>query len=187
MKRIWQQCDRRKEVSLLAAGALLDGERLVVEQHLAGCGACQSYYNEIKATAAPLVNWDKNIAPVEVTPAMRSRWAKDVQTAAAASPISFVGEIWRELIWPCRRAWIGLAAVWLVLFVMNFQMRKLPTQMAAKDSPSSWAAVQSWEEQTRILAELTGTADEHAPVVHAVPAAKPAGPRSERKRAWQIV
>ena len=25
------------------------------------------------------------------------------------------GNVWRELIWPCRRAWVGLAALWLVL------------------------------------------------------------------------
>ena len=28
--------------------------------------------------------------------------------------------VWLELIWPCRRIWTGLAAVWVLLFIVNF-------------------------------------------------------------------
>ena len=36
--------------------------------------------------------------------------------------------LWRELILPCRRTWIGLAAIWVFLAVVNFQIR--PPQQA---------------------------------------------------------
>ena len=36
--------------------------------------------------------------------------------------------LWRELILPCRRIWIGLAAIWVFLAVVNFQIR--PPQQA---------------------------------------------------------
>jgi hypothetical protein len=35
---------------------------------------------------------------------------------------------WRELILPCRRTWIGFAAIWVFLAVVNFQMQ--PTHSA---------------------------------------------------------
>ena len=36
--------------------------------------------------------------------------------------------LWRELILPCRRIWIGLAAIWVFLAVVNFQLQ--PPQQA---------------------------------------------------------
>ena len=41
---------------------------------------------------------------------------------------------WRELILPCRRTWIGLAAIWVFLAVVNFQIR--PPQQAQLASVS---------------------------------------------------
>ena len=36
--------------------------------------------------------------------------------------------LWRELILPCRRIWISLAAIWMFIAVVNFQIR--PPQQA---------------------------------------------------------
>jgi len=78
---------------------------------------------------------------------MRTRWAGAVQAStsqAAAGKLGLRGSaalpgwvqgsaaqagargsllknicrnVWREMIWPCRRAWVGLAALWLVPLV----------------------------------------------------------------------
>ena len=45
--------------------------------------------------------------------------------------------LWRELILPCRRIWIGLAAIWVFLAVVNFQMQ--PTHQARFSSVTATA------------------------------------------------
>ena len=76
-------CRRRREICLFAAGALPEQDRPEMERHLAACSDCRSYYNEIKALAAPLAGWEKNFAQIEPTQAMRTRWAGAVQASAA--------------------------------------------------------------------------------------------------------
>ena len=153
---------------------------------------CRNYYNEIQALAASLAGWEKNFARIEPPQAMRNRWAGAVLAAAAPAarrPLlkELSRNIWRELIWPCRRAWVGLAALWLVLAAVNLRLSDHPMQLAGGGSSSASAMMQSWEEQTRILAELTQPPVVFSPPVN-TPAAPPdpARPRSERKQDWQI-
>ncbi len=184
---------RRREICLLAAGALPEQERPELEQHLAGCSGCRNYYSEIKALAAPLAGWEKNFAQIEATQAMRHRWAGAVQASGVITgrrePLlkNIRRNVWRELIWPCRRAWVGLAALWLVLLAVNARLSDHAVQLAGGRSSAASEIMQSWEEQTRILAELTQPGAVFAPVK--APAAPPntPRPRSERKQDWQIV
>ena len=82
MKWFWNPCRRvRREVCLLAAGALPDQDRPGLERHLACCSACRSYSNEINALAAPLAGWEKNFARIEPSQAMQERWAVAVQSS----------------------------------------------------------------------------------------------------------
>ena len=193
MSWFWNPCRRvRREICLLAAGALPEQDRPELEQHLAACSACRSYCNEIKALAAPLAGWEKKFAQIEPTQAMQKRWAGAVQAtaaqAAAHEPLlkNFWRNVWRELIWPCRHAWVGLAALWLVLLAVNARLSDHPMQLAGGRSSSASEIMQSWEEQTRILAELTQPGVVYAPVK--APAAPPNAPRprSERKQDWQM-
>ena len=32
-------------------------------------------------------------------------------------------KLWRELVWPCRRIWTGMAAVWVLLAIVNLAQR----------------------------------------------------------------
>jgi hypothetical protein len=97
---------------------------------------------------------------------------------AARERISFrhIGlKLWRELFWPCRYAWTGMTALWLVLWVINAGMSGPQKRMIAR-RPLTSAAIQTMREQRRLLAELI------PPLPKAEPAepAKNHGPRSQR-------
>lgn len=61
-----------------------------------------------------------------------------------------------ELVWPCRRTWAGLAAVWVALFIFNVSQRDKSELAARKLPPPSPEAIMAWRQQERLLAELIG-------------------------------
>jgi hypothetical protein len=63
---------------------------------------------------------------------------------------------WRELIWPCRRTWTALAAVWVLIFVFNVSQRDKSELAARKLPPPSPEAIMAWRQQEKLLAELIG-------------------------------
>jgi hypothetical protein len=96
--------------------------------------------------------------------------------------------VWGELIRPNRRAWTGMAALWAAMLVINAQLADHRTSGPGALAASSREIIQTWEEQNRVLAELSQPALFHAAPANPPPApANPPRPRSERKRAWQIV
>jgi hypothetical protein len=72
-------------------------------------------------------------------------------TLANAIRLSF----W-ELIWPCRRTWATLAAVWVALFIFNVSQRDKTELAARKLPPPSPEAIMAWRQQEKLLAELIG-------------------------------
>ncbi len=64
--------------------------------------------------------------------------------------------IWRELVWPSRRIWAGLAASWIVILVFNFSQRDPAERMARKSPPPSPEMILTFPQQQRLLAELMG-------------------------------
>ncbi|HEV2320710.1 MAG TPA: hypothetical protein VGV18_13220 [Verrucomicrobiae bacterium] len=66
--------------------------------------------------------------------------------------------IWRELIWPERRIWAGLAAVWILIFIANFSMRDHSEIKMAK-SPPSQEVIMAFRQQQQLLSELIGPDD----------------------------
>jgi hypothetical protein len=69
-------------------------------------------------------------------------------------PVRAALAVWRELIWPCRRAWVGMAALWVVMWGINLGLAD--TRKAAPSAPSASASAlfEALEEQRRVLAEL---------------------------------
>jgi hypothetical protein len=61
--------------------------------------------------------------------------------------------IWRELIWPARRAWAGMAVVWVAVLAVNLQLR---TAVPAAPTGHTMAGgvVPAFQERQRWLAEL---------------------------------
>ncbi len=188
MKWIQNRCRRRADVSLLASGALRGDERCEVERHLAACLECRDYCAELKKIAAPLAEWEIEFRAIEATPAAQNRWTRAVQqagqpVASRQPPLKNLWQIvWGELIWPCRHVWTGMAALWVVMLAVNGRIsapRSFEANARAASAPDIMAA---WQEQNRVLAELT----QPSFTVPAAPVVAPR-PRSQLERNWQII
>ena len=188
MKRPGKRCGQYEEsLCLLASGALPEPERARVEEHLVVCTACQRHYAEIRSIAKPLANWEKAFAHIEPAPAAELRWGKAIKAAGKpAPPLSskaVMRDWWRELIWSCRHAWAGMAAVWLVLWGINLGLwRGQPRTMASQVTPTA-AVSEALAEQRQLLVELITPANE--PRREPVHGERPR-PRSEIYRNWRF-
>jgi anti-sigma factor RsiW len=185
----WIRCrHRRPDICLLVAGELGGEQKLELEHHLAACRECRYYLNEMQTLTAPLTDWEKDFVPIEITPAAQMRWARAVQAADQPTPVHqpLLKNLWRivwfELIWPSRRAWMGMAALWLVLLAVNGRLSDHRMIRAGASASSSREMMQAREEQNRVLVELT----QPAFVIPAAPSAPPR-PRSERSRNREII
>ncbi|HVR35828.1 MAG TPA: hypothetical protein VMS21_08255 [Methylomirabilota bacterium] len=91
--------------------------------------------------------------------------------------------VWWELIQPARRAWTGMACVWLVILVVNMALRESPPD-SAHAGPLTPEAIQVLKEQERMMAELIG--EDRRPRVEAVEPTRPE-PRGElRRKEWRV-
>src|ERR1017187_810404 len=62
-------------------------------------------------------------------------------------------QLWLELIFPCRRIWSGLAAVWVLLFIVNFSQRDNVSGVTGKPARSG-EMIMSLQAQQRWMNEL---------------------------------
>jgi anti-sigma factor RsiW len=186
MKRLFNRCMRyRESICLLASDGLPEPERVAVKGHLATCAGCQRYYDELKLVAAPLASWERGLAHIQPDQALQLRWAKAVQAAAESKPVRQLTSktafrtLWRELVWPCRRIWAGLAATWLVLIVFNLTHTERSQVVVAKSTTPPEEMRLALQEQRRVLEEIIGVT---SPAPAAEPPRRPnTQPRSERR------
>jgi hypothetical protein len=71
------------------------------------------------------------------------------QTAAT----TILRTLWRELIFPCRRIWTGLVAVWILIFIVNVSQRDGSRTGIAKSSPPM-EVMMTFRDQQKLLDEL---------------------------------
>jgi len=89
-------------------------------------------------------------------------------------------KLWNELIWPSRQIWGALAAVWVVLGIINFSSRtsfQTPASSSADRSPEIFT---DWGERQQLLSELMQArlprpVKPSAPVITAPDSSKSAG------------
>jgi hypothetical protein len=72
----------------------------------------------------------------------------------AATPAWF-----KNLLWPHPVAWAGLAAVWILIFAVDFSMRDKSPMMAEKISPPSPEIIAELKKEHLMYAELIGARD----------------------------
>jgi hypothetical protein len=85
-------------------------------------------------------------------------------------------KLWQELIWPCRRIWTGLAAVWILIFIVNFSQRDGSQAMMAKSAPTA-EMMMTFRDQQKLLNELL--ADRSSPLDAERPRIYSPKPRTE--------
>jgi hypothetical protein len=71
------------------------------------------------------------------------------QTAAT----TILQTLWRELIFPCRRIWAGLAAVWILIFIVNFSQCDGSQTVVARSTPPA-EMMMTFRDQQKWLDEL---------------------------------
>jgi len=159
VKWFFNPCGRyRRDLCLLAGGALPAPERDAIESHLAACADCRKYYSELKAVTVPLNNWQENFSHIQPNPAIQQQWARAIQAAGQLEPVRRLTlamafrDWWREVVWSSRRVWAGLAMVWVVLLAANVSLREHPSA-TAKSGPAM-EVIMALKDQQRILAEL---------------------------------
>jgi hypothetical protein len=97
------------------------------------------------------------------------RKAMAVATASSSTEASETGrdpggliwvalkKAWMELIWPSRRAWAGMAVLWLVVGAANLEMKNSVRGIPGARSAPVRELAQGLEEQRRLLSELLQT------------------------------
>jgi hypothetical protein len=85
-------------------------------------------------------------------------------------------KLWQELIWPCRRIWLGMAAVWLVIAFLNLSPDKTLTLANVETTAPNPETLMALREQRRLLVQLL---EPITPEI-ALPAVVPP-PRSEQR------
>lgn len=90
-----------------------------------------------------------------------------------------VEKVWLELLWPCRRTWSALAAVWLAVLVFNHAQAESGPAVVARSSAPPAEIRLALREQHRVLEEILG------PKILVTPAEPPRRPnhqpRSDRR------
>ena len=76
-----------------------------------------------------------------------------------ASFLSTLNHQLSTLLWPHPKAWAGLAAAWVFIFVLNFSMRDKSPVMAEKVLPPSPEIIAELKKEHLMYAELIGARD----------------------------
>ena len=143
MKQSLTPCaELRESICLLACGLLDEDAARGLKAHLANCPGCKDYYEGIRCVSENLAERAGRLDELAPSAAVEIRWRRDFETAInsrhTAAKLSHALFDWcREIIWPHRLVWGGLAAVWLVLLAMNFSFRVRSHTMASKSSRPS--------------------------------------------------
>jgi hypothetical protein len=77
--------------------------------------------------------------------------ARERRSQTAATRI--LQTFWRELIFPCRRIWTGLAAAWILILIVNVSQRDGSQLMMAKSAPTA-EMMMTFRDQQKLLNEL---------------------------------
>lgn len=102
------------------------------------------------------------------------QWREEILRAARPQPV--VAPWWLGWLWPCPRAWAGLAAAWGFIFLLHLTTPSDPA--ADKGGSASWQDFAILQRETEIIAQLSGS-EENRPVPLPPPAATK--PRSSRR------
>jgi hypothetical protein len=102
--------------------------------------------------AAPKLNAIRQSAVAAVCDRRASTNAAHERRSQTAAT-TVLQTLWHELIFPCRRIWAGLTAVWILIFIVNFSQRDGSQTMKAKSAPTA-EMMMTFRDQQNLLNEL---------------------------------
>lgn len=118
-------------------------------------------------------------------------WRKEILAAANEAPtvrhvslatrrswLSTLNHQLSTVFWPHPKAWAGLAAVWVLIFVLNISTRETAPKQVAKSAPPSPEMLAELRKQQRMFAELVGPREE--------PVADRSKTYAPRPRTWRV-
>jgi hypothetical protein len=108
-----------------------------------------------------------------------SEWREDILRGASRCRPSTLDprpSFLSALLWPNPKAWIGLAAAWMLILALNRASKNQSPTMAATSKTSQTEMVANLKDQQKILVELMGSAE---PRDTDKPRRLPAQPHSE--------
>jgi len=82
------------------------------------------------------------------------------RNTSTSNPYHRLSAFLSALLWPCPQAWAGLAAVWLVILLVNYSPAETHHTMAQKTVRPSPEVTMALKEQQRLLAKLIEPLDE---------------------------
>src|SRR6185436_5504611 len=173
--------DQRENISLLAGGALPEGEQASVREHLAQCAECRRYYEEIAKLTGEFQQWARTERPVQADAAFRARWMRSIAAADSPAQASLATRIsrWSEWLWPSPVAWGALAAVWVCLLSLQWRGPGQPAighqHQVAGDSRKRATTVTFAQRQSELASLLEA-------LTPPPPATKPEPPRPRSQR-----
>ena len=119
----------------------------------------------------------------QIPPAWRAAILSAAREASASRPgrrpvWSAINHLFSTLLWPRPEAWAGLAAVWLLVFGLNFAAREPSREAALRETRPAAQMRDLWRQHEQMLAELVGLAERHGMPHRKMP---PPTPRSQRR------
>jgi hypothetical protein len=121
----------------------------------------------------------ERIRPEELAAQAREALASTVHpnpTGQEAGLWAVAREFWMESIRPWRRAWIGMAAAWIVILVSFAATHDTPQTARVKVSPPSPELMAALREQRQMMLQLFEPSASVRPAETKIP-----GPRSEQR------
>jgi hypothetical protein len=103
-------------------------------------------------------------------------WRSEILVAASRVERITVIDRLSTWLWPHPRAWAGLAAAWVLTFLLHLTAPDQPRH-ARDSSPRTFQSLAVMQKQTLMMAQLLGSLDGG---VQPAPAIVPPKPRSER-------
>lgn len=85
---------------------------------------------------------------------LRTAAAADARRSFANWPLLTVSKLWRELIWPARRIWVGFAFVWVAIIAVNFADAEKSGHLEARIKVPPTNLITVWQRQQELLTEL---------------------------------
>ena len=99
----------------------------------------------------------KAIRAEDLATCVRSATQSSRQRPSAFGLSTAVVRFWHETFWPWRRAWIGMAAIWVFILAVSLATGEVPRTASTKPPRPDPEVLAVLQEQKQLLTQLLGS------------------------------